>query len=140
MGSLRARRMRHGRPHEHRDRAVDSGRGRGKALRAHQGAARHRRSPGAIIEAMSTYIRPAWLVGSHLQTIYPALLRRPSVTLRRQRIDTPDGDFIDLDWLDSPSSRDGAPLVVLFHGLEGNSSSHYARSLLQHLFDIGWRG
>src|SRR6266581_475243 len=87
------------------------------------------------------YTSPAWLVGSHLQTIYPTLLRRSEVPLRRERIDTPDGDFVDLDWLDTPADAPTrAPLVVLFHGLEGSSSSHYARSLLRHLAGIGWRG
>src|ERR1700693_5252372 len=87
------------------------------------------------------YRSPPWLVGSHLQTIYPTLLRRSDVPLRRERIETPDGDFVDLDWLDAPRDpATGAPLVVLFHGLEGSSSSHYARSLFRHLAGIGWRG
>lgn len=83
------------------------------------------------------YRAPAWLAGPHLQTIYPALLPRPKVAYRRQRIDTPDGDFVDFDWLDGPP---GAPLAVLFHGLEGNSSSHYARVLMRHVRALGWRG
>src|SRR6202035_5662525 len=58
---------------------------------------------------------------------------------RRERIDTPDGDFVDLDWLDVPGAAKHAPLVVLFHGLEGSSSSHYARALLRHLAGIRWR-
>jgi uncharacterized protein len=90
---------------------------------------------------MSAYRTPAWLPGSHFQTIYPTLLRRHDVELRRERIDTPDGDFVDLDWLDGPAGgTNAAPLVVLFHGLEGSSSSHYARSLFRHLGAIGWRG
>ncbi len=89
----------------------------------------------------TTYRTPAWLRGSHFQTIYPALLRRRDVALRRERVDTPDGDFVDLDWLDGPQGRTrGSPLVVLFHGLEGSSSSHYAQSLLRHLGAIGWHG
>jgi uncharacterized protein len=89
----------------------------------------------------SAYRTPAWLPGSHFQTIYPTLVRRHDVPLRRERLETPDGDFVDLDWLDAPSDQtSGSPLVVLFHGLEGNSSSHYARSLLRHLGAIGWRG
>jgi predicted alpha/beta-fold hydrolase len=87
------------------------------------------------------YRTPAWLPGSHIQTIYPTFLRRHDVPLRRERVDTPDGDFIDLDWLDTPAGANGgSPLVVLFHGLEGSSSSHYARSLLRNLAAIGWRG
>lgn len=56
---------------------------------------------------------------------------------RRERWDTPDGDFIDLDWVDGPS---GAPLLVLFHGLEGSSRSHYSRSIMHAAAAHGWSG
>ncbi len=83
---------------------------------------------------------PAWLPGGNLQTIYPALLgRRPAVEYRRQRWDTPDGDFIDLDWT-AAASIPHAPLLALFHGLEGSSDSHYARALMQAAVEHGWRG
>src|SRR5204863_3209797 len=59
--------------------------------------------------------------------------------LRRERVETDDGDFWDFDWLYAPASPD-APVVVLFHGLEGNAQSHYARALFAHLTEIGWRG
>lgn len=81
---------------------------------------------------------PWWLPGAHLQTVYP-LLRKPAPPpLRRERVETPDGDFVDFDWLDAADPA--APLVVLFHGLEGSSASHYARSLLHALHALGWRG
>jgi hypothetical protein len=84
-----------------------------------------------------SYRAPHWLPGAHLQTIYPYLFRRVALPpLRRERWDTPDGDFIDADWLDGPAQ---APLVVLFHGLEGCSRSHYARALLRALHAHGWR-
>ena len=86
------------------------------------------------------YVAPAWLPGGHAQTIYPALQRRVPVRYRRQRVDTPDGDFVDFDWLDVQVANGTTPLVVLFHGLEGNSSSHYALALMRHLAGIGWRG
>ncbi len=85
------------------------------------------------------YRAPAWLPGGHLQSIYPALLRRPRLAYWRQRIDTPDGDFVDFDWLEGPGNE-SAPLVVLFHGLEGSASSHYAAALMQHVRTLGWRG
>ena len=56
---------------------------------------------------------------------------------RRERWATPDGDFIDLDWL--PQHTD-APLLVLFHGLEGSSRSHYARSIMGAALALGWNG
>ncbi len=86
------------------------------------------------------YRAPLWLPGGNLQTLYPALLaRRPAVHYRRQRWDTPDGDFIDLDWTATPAAGD-APLLVLFHGLEGSSNSHYARALMHAAVARGWRG
>jgi len=84
------------------------------------------------------YRAPWWLPGCHLQTIYGAIaLRRPAPPYRRTRWEMPDGDFIDFDHLDGPA--DG-PLVVLFHGLEGSSQSHYATALMHELRTRGWRG
>jgi hypothetical protein len=90
------------------------------------------------MDGSSTYCAPWWLPGGHLQTIYPALfLRGPRPVYRRERWKTPDGDFVDADWLDGEPR---SPLVVLFHGLEGSSHSHYATSLMRHLRALGWRG
>ena len=84
------------------------------------------------------YDAPAWLPGGHLQTMYPArLARRPQIRYRRERLTTPDGDFVDLDWVEGPAD---APLAVLFHGLEGSSRSHYALQLMQAVAQRGWRG
>jgi len=93
-----------------------------------------------VTRANGAYRAPGWLPGGHAQTIYPFLARRPEVTYTRQRIDTPDGDFIDFDWLATDENHRDAPLVVLFHGLEGNSGSHYAHALMAHLASLGWRG
>lgn len=87
------------------------------------------------------YCAPAWLPGGHAQTLFPLLIKPQSPAYRRERWETPDGDFIDLDWLDtSPEAASGAPLVVLFHGLEGDSSSHYATALMHALTARGWAG
>ncbi|MEB0139371.1 MULTISPECIES: YheT family hydrolase [unclassified Undibacterium] len=84
------------------------------------------------------YVSPRWLPGGHLQTIYPALgIAPPTPSLRRERWDTPDHDFIDVDFLDG---QPGQPLVVLFHGLEGSSASHYARACMAALQARGWYG
>src|SRR5207249_1618231 len=85
------------------------------------------------------YRAPRWLAGGHAQTIWPYRLRGAAVPLRRERVETLDDDFWDFDWLDAPAQSD-APLVVLFHGLEGGSTSHYARALLAALAQRGWRG
>ena len=85
------------------------------------------------------YVAPWWLPGGHLQTIYARFLSRHlAVPYRRERWRTPDEDFIDLDWLDAPANP--AKLVVLFHGLEGCSRSHYAISLMDALARRGWPG
>jgi predicted alpha/beta-fold hydrolase len=87
---------------------------------------------------MSDYSAPFWLPGGHLQTIWPAkVVRPPEVTLKRERWDTPDGDFIDVDFVEG---LPGKPFLVLFHGLEGSSDSHYARALLSHIEALGWSG
>lgn len=89
-------------------------------------------------EAVPPYQAPRWLPGGHLQTLYAYLFARtPKVNYRRERWILPDGDFIDLDWLDGEET---APLVVLFHGLEGNSHGHYALALMDALRRRGWRG
>ena len=85
------------------------------------------------------YRAPPWLPGGHLQTIYPATcVRKPPVAYRRERWDTPCGqDFIDVDLVDGSP---GAPCVLLFHGLEGSSDSHYARALMAAVQARGWHG
>ncbi len=79
---------------------------------------------------MDRYVSPRWLPGGNLQTIWPALWSRrhdgqPPV-YRRERWTAPDGDFIDVDFQDAAAPD--APLLVLFHGLEGSSHSHYAEA------------
>ena len=84
------------------------------------------------------YRAPWWLPGGHLQTIYSVYLdRRYRVDYLRERWDTPDGDFIDLDWIEGDPKK---PLLVLFHGLEGSSRSHYALSLMHAVRQLKWRG
>src|SRR5687767_41622 len=100
---------------------------------------------------MNPYIAPVWLPGGHLQTLYAALLAPyPRVAYARERWETPDADFVDVDWLAASAgghsrsaasgSTDGAPLVVLFHGLEGRSASHYAHALMSEVAGRGWNG
>ena len=84
------------------------------------------------------YRSPWWLPGRHLQTVYPYLfLRPPPPAYRRERVETADADFVDFDWVDGPAD---APVVVLFHGLEGSSKSPYAAALLGAAAARGWRG
>ncbi|WP_424192526.1 hydrolase [Ampullimonas aquatilis] len=93
---------------------------------------------------MSEFHGSNWLASAHAQTIYPALLGRsrfPRPTYRRERWSTPDDDFIDVDWLlNNQHIGRAKPLVVMFHGLEGSSQSHYARALMGAVIQLGWRG
>lgn len=108
---------------------------------------------------MHAYRAPSWLAGSgviggNIQTIWPALFSRAyqgaRVVYQRERWTTPDNDFIDVDWLAedniAPSFHPGKqhlgqarPLMVLFHGLEGSSRSHYALAFADWARAHGWR-
>ena len=85
---------------------------------------------------MRPYQAPAWLPGGQAQTLWPLLIKPTALPLRRERWTTPDGDFIDVDHLDGPPD---APLLVLFHGLEGSARSHYAISTALACRKAGWR-
>jgi uncharacterized protein len=98
----------------------------------------------------SEYVAPWWLgrgaFGAHAQTVYPALAgARPLVQYTRERWDstpngTPDGDFVDIDRITSTKDAITKPVLVVFHGLEGNSGSPYALNLMHEAEQRGWRG
>ena len=90
-----------------------------------------------MIEVSSSF-RPAWwLPGPHLQTMWGKFLRRtPHQPTTLERLDTPDGDFLDIHHLDGPQD---APVLVLLHGLEGGIRSHYIQGLLTEAKSRGWR-
>jgi predicted alpha/beta-fold hydrolase len=91
---------------------------------------------------MDGYRAPRWLPGGHAQTIWPALFARrfegAPPRFRRERWTTTDQDFVDVDFLDAKAGAD-APLLVLFHGLEGSSGSHYAQAFADWARRAGWR-
>ncbi len=78
---------------------------------------------------------PFFLRNGHVQTILPALLgRNAQPVYERERLETSDGDFLDLDWL-----RTGHPrLAILSHGLEGSTSDSYMRGQATTLHAAGW--
>lgn len=90
--------------------------------------------------SQSPYRPPFWLFNGHLQTLWPVwkTLRLPPIAWPRERWESPDGDFIDVDCINTGAVD--APIVVLFHGLEGNAQSHYARTMAARLHDMGWAG
>ncbi|MBT9599459.1 MAG: alpha/beta fold hydrolase [Vitreoscilla sp.] len=90
--------------------------------------------------ATGGYRAPRWLPGGHAQTIWAALYARrvqgPPPVYQRERWATPDGDFVDVDF--RFSARREASWLVLFHGLEGSSSSHYAQAFADVAHGLGW--
>ncbi|MCW8981059.1 MAG: alpha/beta fold hydrolase [Altibacter sp.] len=87
----------------------------------------------------SSYIAPRLFRNGHFSTIYSAKLRpSPTLVQQRERIDLPDGDFLDIDW--SYASSTASKVAVLLHGLEGNAQRTYmkgqARMLVKHQWDV----
>jgi predicted alpha/beta-fold hydrolase len=96
------------------------------------------------VKTIESFRPPRWARGAHAQTIAGYLLRPASgVTRRRERIETPDGDFVDLDWFEVDGSHPvistignrtaAAPLVLMLHGLEGSTLSTYMAVLAREL-------
>ncbi|WP_258104478.1 YheT family hydrolase [Marinoscillum sp. MHG1-6] len=83
-----------------------------------------------------SYKRPFWLPNGHLETIYPALFRKVNGLTKpvRQRISTPDDDFLDLDWYKNGNDR----LMILQHGLEGSSDRSYVLGMAKIFFQNGY--
>lgn len=86
--------------------------------------------------ARSSYTRPApYLFNGHLETLIPGIFRSiPGVSYERERIDTPDDDFLDVDWID----KGGKQLVILTHGLEGSTDRHYIKAPARLFSEQGW--
>jgi predicted alpha/beta-fold hydrolase len=88
------------------------------------------------------YHAPRWQFNAHMQTIWPSVFRKVAFAYQqRERLELPDGDFVDLDWkLASPEKN---KLVVITHGLEGDSGRHYVvgvgRLFAENGYDVlGW--
>ena len=85
--------------------------------------------------AKSTFRRSPFLFNGHIETIYPALFRKVTdVPYERERLILSDGDFVDLDWLDNGSRC----LVLISHGLEGNSSRQYVAGMARFFSNKKW--
>lgn len=87
------------------------------------------------ILTQSSYPRPPFYqFNGHLQTVLPALTRRIHLPYERERLELPDGDFLDLDWIRQGKRR----LAILSHGLEGNSERHYIKGTARLFARNGW--
>lgn len=88
-----------------------------------------------LLETSSYPGPPFWQMNGHWQTVAPGAFRKvPGVHYERERIDTPDGDFLDLDWIRKGHKR----VVVLTHGLEGNSDRQYIRGSAKLFSQNNW--
>ena len=83
----------------------------------------------------SAYRRPAIYFNGHVETIWPSMVRQVfDVSYKRERLDLPDNDFVDLDWLTNNYKR----LVIISHGLEGSSDRHYSKGMAKYFFLREW--
>lgn len=83
----------------------------------------------------SGYKPPFLIKNRHIQTLFPSFFRKlKDVAYTRERISTPDKDFIDLDWVKSGHDRS----VIVLHGLEGNSGRAYVKGMIKAFSKRGW--
>ncbi len=102
-----------------------------------------KKSPGSFrtkaeyhLEATASFQAAWWCRSGHAQTIWSPLFRHfPRIRPRRERLELPDGDFIDLDW----GTGSSGSIVVILHGLEGSSRSPYARGMFAAVQRLGMR-
>lgn len=90
---------------------------------------------GRIIH--SQFVPAKGLANRHIQTLYQPLFRKvPKLTVRRERIEMPNQDFFEMDWV---GEGDG-PIVIVLHGMAGSLQSGYATGIMQQIQKRGWRG
>jgi len=83
----------------------------------------------------SKYKAPYYLFNGHAETIVPSIFRKiKDVHYQRERLELPDGDFLDLDWLKNGKDK----LVILSHGLEGNTDRHYVKGMARYFAQNHW--
>ena len=100
-----------------------------------------------IIKAIHHKTPVYYFGNAHLQTIIPSFFRKVGgLNYQRERINTPDGDFLDLDWAivsnlqKSNAINSAKKLIIVSHGLEGDSSRHYVKGLIKVMNETGWDG
>ena len=92
-------------------------------------------------EDSTEFVPMRGVANRHLQTMLPRLIRRKvQFTPHWQRLDLPDGDFLDLAWSEAPDQARHKPRLVVFHGLEGSLHSPYAHGLIEAAKARGWLG
>jgi predicted alpha/beta-fold hydrolase len=92
-----------------------------------------------VLPKNSDYLPPKWQFNAHIQTIYPSLFRKIPVNYKRERVELQDGDFLDLDWSFVGHTR-SKKLLIVTHGLEGDSTRHYVTGMVKKFNDNGYDG
>lgn len=81
------------------------------------------------------------LSNPHIQTMVAKYLNRHDVVATiNEKLELPDGDFVDLAWTEIPEENNTKPIVVLLHGLQGCEYSHYVKSMFKAIQQKGWIG
>lgn len=85
------------------------------------------------------HFKPAWWArNNHIQTLYPVFFpKKLNLTLNRENLELPDGDFIQIDWTENKEEK--KPIIILLHGLEGSSSSTYIQRLMKKATENNYR-
>jgi predicted alpha/beta-fold hydrolase len=83
----------------------------------------------------SDYHAPFYLFNGHLETIIPSMFRKVrGIHFERERLELPDEDFLDLDWIKTGSDK----VAIISHGLEGSSERHYSKGMARYFSMHGW--
>lgn len=91
------------------------------------------------MSASRPYRAAWWLPDPHTATLWGRVGRRePVANTRLLTWDTPDGDFVQVVRMENPLASPSAPRVLLLHGLEGGTHSHYAKAMFREAAARGW--
>ncbi|ALM52614.1 hydrolase [Halomonas huangheensis] len=93
----------------------------------------------ARLSDMTGFRAPSLIRNPHVQTLLPRILRPPPLVWRGEWFDLPDGDEVELGWVSPEPQDDEAPILVMFHGLEGSIASPYASAILGTAAHVGHR-
>lgn len=83
---------------------------------------------------MIDYIPNFLFKNKHFNTCFPTLFRKVNIEYQRERLETPDEDFLDIDWIKNNNNK----LLILCHGLEGSSHSQYIKGMAKFFSDRSW--
>lgn len=83
---------------------------------------------------MEKYTPSILFKNSHINTIFPTLFRRVNINYEREKIFLENEDFLNFDWIKNGKSK----IIILCHGLEGSSNSHYIKGFARYFSEREW--